>query len=79
MWPNPQFPADLVAFTEGILNGKLQFCRVIVLEYVFSLIKFTKVRLILLGATKLQREIIFVCTTKIEENTANILNCYCSN
>ena len=25
MWPNPQFPADLVAFTEEILNGKLYF------------------------------------------------------
>ena len=25
MWPNPQFLADLVAFTEEIINGKLQF------------------------------------------------------
>ena len=25
MWPNPQFPADLVTFTEEILNGKLNF------------------------------------------------------
>ena len=25
MWPNPQSPADLVTFTEEILNGKLQF------------------------------------------------------
>ena len=23
MWPNPQFPADLVTFIEEILNGKL--------------------------------------------------------
>ena len=23
MWPNPQFPADLVTFTEEIMNGKL--------------------------------------------------------
>ena len=23
MWPNPQFPADLVTITEEILNGKL--------------------------------------------------------
>ena len=23
MWPNPQFPADLVQFTEEIINGKL--------------------------------------------------------
>ena len=28
MWPNPQFPADLVTFTEEILNRKLYFlCR----------------------------------------------------
>ena len=25
MWPNSQFPADLVIFTEEILNGKLHF------------------------------------------------------
>ena len=25
MWPNPQFPADLVTFTGEILNGKLYF------------------------------------------------------
>ena len=25
MWPNPQETADLVTFTEVILNGKLQF------------------------------------------------------
>ena len=25
MWPNPQFPADLITFTEEILNEKLHF------------------------------------------------------
>ena len=25
MWPNSQFPADLVTFTEETLNGKLHF------------------------------------------------------
>ena len=25
MWPNPQDTADLVLFTQGILNGKLHF------------------------------------------------------
>ena len=25
MWPNPQFPADLVTITEEILHGKLHF------------------------------------------------------
>ena len=25
MWPNTQFPSDVVTFTEEILNGKLHF------------------------------------------------------
>ena len=25
MWPNPQFPPDLVTFTKEILDGKLHF------------------------------------------------------
>ena len=25
MWPNPQYPEDLVTFTEEIFNGKLYF------------------------------------------------------
>ena len=25
MWPNPQIPAEMVTFTEEILNGKLNF------------------------------------------------------
>ena len=25
MWPNSQFPADLVTFTKEVLNGKLNF------------------------------------------------------
>ena len=29
MWPNPQFPAELVTFTEEIVNGKLHFCEVL--------------------------------------------------
>ena len=28
MWPNPQFPANLITFTEEILNGKLHFSAV---------------------------------------------------
>ena len=30
MWPNPQFPVDLVTFTEEILHGKLHFCAVLI-------------------------------------------------
>ena len=29
MWANPQFPAELVTFTEEILNGKLHFYAVL--------------------------------------------------
>ena len=33
MWPNLQFPADLVRFTEEIFNGKLYFlCSVLLVE-----------------------------------------------
>ena len=32
MWPNPQFSADLVTFTEKILNGKLYFLCSVVCE-----------------------------------------------
>ena len=33
MWPNPQFPADLLTFTEKMLDGKLHFlCSVVQLE-----------------------------------------------
>ena len=37
MWPNPQFPANLVTFTEEILNGKLHFlCSVICTKASFN-------------------------------------------
>ena len=32
---NPQYPADLVTFTEEILNGKLHFLCRIISEYIF--------------------------------------------
>ena len=35
MWPNPQFPTDLVTFTEEILNGKLHFLSTAVVESLF--------------------------------------------
>ena len=39
MWPNTQFPADLVTFTEEILYGKHQFF----VHWVFFLFVFTEV------------------------------------
>ena len=35
MWPNLQFPADLVTFAEEILNGKLHFLRSEKFEEIF--------------------------------------------
>ena len=32
MQPNPQTPADLVTFTEGIFNENIHFCAVLPLE-----------------------------------------------
>ena len=36
MWPNPPFSADLVTFTEEVLNGNFIFCAV--LKMLFGLI-----------------------------------------
>ena len=37
MWPNPQETADLVTFTEEILNGKLHFlCAVFIDSTIIS-------------------------------------------
>ena len=42
MWPNPQFSADLVKFTEEILNGKLQFlCLYFTSRYVLRIRSFS--------------------------------------
>ena len=30
MWPNPQFPVDLVTFTDEIRNGKLHILRSVI-------------------------------------------------
>ena len=36
MWPNHQFPANLVTFAEEMLNGKLHFFVQLNLEHIFS-------------------------------------------
>ena len=42
MWPNPQFPADLVTFAEKILNGKLHFLKKFVMEnFIFCAVEVT--------------------------------------
>ena len=32
MWPNPQFPTDLVAFTKEIINGKFHFLCIVIFQ-----------------------------------------------
>ena len=40
MWPNPQFSADFVTFTEEILNGKLHFlCSVMIKALYIQVLK----------------------------------------
>ena len=39
MWPNPQKTADLVTFTEEILNGKLHFCAVLISDMITDMYK----------------------------------------
>ena len=41
MWPNPQFPADLVTFTEEILNGKRHFLCSDVRYKIYRVVTFT--------------------------------------
>ena len=36
MWPNPQFSADLVTFTEQILNRKLHFLCSVIADFIYS-------------------------------------------
>ena len=38
MWPNPLETADMVTFTEEILNGKLHFCKVRSTERYFEIL-----------------------------------------
>ena len=33
MWPNPEFPPDLVTFTKEILNGTLDYFELFFLEW----------------------------------------------
>ena len=40
MWPNPQETADLVKFTEEILNGKLHFFVVMTFFYFLELFNY---------------------------------------
>ena len=37
MWPNPQFPADLISFTEEIHNGNLHFVCSVTLNVILYL------------------------------------------
>ena len=39
MWPNPQFPPDLITFTEQIFNAKLHFlCSQLNFDHVYGIL-----------------------------------------
>ena len=47
MWPTSQETADLVTFTEEILNGKLHFlCSLDSCPYLIHYVKYTRIRLL---------------------------------
>ena len=60
MWPNPQFPVDLVTFTEEILDGKLDFlCSVT--RVLFPFLKIGVIQAIfslLFGKTPFAKEVL---------------------
>ena len=53
MWPNPLFPADLVAFTEEILNGKLLSITGLLLSFLADSLNTYYDELVLQSASKL--------------------------
>ena len=48
MWPNPQETADLVIFTEEILNGKLRLLFSVLIKYDYDFTHLFKIHLPLL-------------------------------
>ena len=49
MWPNPQFPADFVTFTEEIFNGKLFCVKCYIRFVVFYLFEFNGLLFVVLS------------------------------
>ena len=66
MWPNPQIPADLVTFTEEILNGKLHFLCSVVFYAVYDIDLF---------CTSAHRRIQSTQASKVK-CFGKIVNCY---
>ena len=54
MWPNPQFPADLVTFPEEILNGKLHFLCCAIWDHLHNLKNVKSIHGVVLHLVKLQ-------------------------
>ena len=57
MWPNPQFPADLVTFPEEILNGKLHFLCCAIWDHLHSLKNVKSIHGVVLHLVKLRSSI----------------------
>ena len=54
MWPNPQFPADLVTFPEEILNGKLHFLCCAIWDHLHNLKNVKSIHGVVLHLVKLR-------------------------
>ena len=57
MWPNPQFPADLVTFPEEILNGKLHFLCCAIWDHLHNLKNVKSIHGVVLHLVKLRSSI----------------------
>ena len=54
MWPNPQFPADLVTFPEEILNRKLHFLCCAIWDHLHNLKNVKSIHGVVLHLVKLR-------------------------
>ena len=70
MWPNPQFPADLVTVTKEIINGKLHFSCSDLIKNIFRQ-SFLPTKLRNLGSTEVDTQ---KCSQEnvLEKYTANL-------
>ena len=57
MWPNPQFPADLVTYPEEILNGKLHFLCCAIWDHLHNLKNVKSIHGVVLHLVKLRSSI----------------------
>ena len=72
MWPNPQFPPDLVTFTGEILNGKLHFLCSVLLSLVINPIFFALVSFFSLCPENIRKPLLFWYLHGVWEATSSM-------